>query len=89
MDMESRDRWVEYSKAKDEMFFYTDIEEAPWYVVNADVKKRARLNCLSHILQSIPYRDIMPAPITLSARKAQSGYQRPDIKEQKFVPEKY
>ena len=89
MDMESRDRWVEYSKAKDEMFFYTDIEEVPWYVVNADVKKRARLNCLSHILDAIPYKNIMPAPVKLSPRKAQSGYERPDIKEQNFVPEKY
>jgi len=89
MDLESRDRWAEYSRAKDEMFFYTDIDEAPWYVVNADVKKKARLNCLNHILQSIPYEDIMPAPMKLSARKPQGNYQRPDIKEQNFVPEKY
>lgn len=89
MDIESRDRWVEYSKAKDEMFFYTDIEAAPWYVVNADVKKRARLNCLNHILQSIPYENIMPPPVKLSPRKDQSDYERPDMQEQKFVPEKY
>jgi len=89
MDLESRDRWMEYSKAKDEMFFYTDIEEAPWHVVNADNKKRARLNCLNHILESIPYKDVMPKPKPLQPRKAQPDYKRPDINEQKFVPQKY
>ncbi len=89
MDLESRNRWIEYSKAKDEMFFYTDIEEAPWYVVNADDKKRARLNCLSHILSSVPYEDIMPKPPPLPPRKQQPEYDRPDISEQRFVPEKY
>jgi len=89
MDLESRDRWVEYSKAKDEMFFYTDIAEAPWYVVDADVKKWARLNCLSHILSSIPYQDIMPAPVALPERKSQGDYKRPDMNTQKFVPKKY
>ncbi|MDQ6972869.1 MAG: polyphosphate kinase 2 [Mariprofundaceae bacterium] len=89
MDLESRDRWMEYSKAKDEMFFYTDIEEAPWYVVHADDKKRARLNCLSHILKSIPYEDIMPRPEALRPRKEQPDYKRPDINDQNFVPDKY
>jgi len=89
MDIESRDRWVEYSKAKDQMFFYTDIPEAPWYVVNADIKKRARLNCLSHILSSIPYEDIMPVPMELPERKHQGDYLRPDIDSQTFVPENY
>ncbi|MDQ6954866.1 MAG: polyphosphate kinase 2 [Mariprofundaceae bacterium] len=89
MDLESRNRWVEYSKAKDEMFFYTDIAEAPWYVVDADVKKRARLNCLSHILGSIPYQDIMPAPVALPERKSQGDYKRPDMGTQRFVPKKY
>lgn len=89
MDLESRNRWVEFSEAKDQMFFYTDIPEAPWYVVNADVKKRARLNCLSHILQSVPYEDIMPRPEPLPPRKSQGDYQRPDINTQHFVPEKY
>lgn len=89
MDMESRDRWMEYSKAKDEMFFYTDISEAPWYVVNADVKKRARLNCLSHILASIPYKDVMPKPAPLPPRKEQPDYVRPDINDQHFVPNKF
>ena len=89
MDLESRTRWVEYSKAKDEMFFYTDIPEAPWYVVNADVKKRARLNCLSHVLDAIPYRDIMPDPVALPERETHGDYKRPAMDTQTFVPEKY
>ncbi len=89
MDIESRDRWMEYSRAKDEMFFYTDIEEAPWYVVNADDKKRARLNCLSHILHAVPYQDIMPKPAPLPPRQEQPDYKRPDLDEQHFVPEVY
>jgi len=89
MDIESRNRWVEYSKAKDEMFFYTGIVEAPWYVVDADIKKRARLNCLSHILDAIPYRDIMLAPLELPERQHHSDYKRPDMDTQTFVPEKY
>lgn len=89
MDLESRNRWVEYSKAKDEMFFYTDIVEAPWYVVDADNKKRARLNCLSHILDSIAYEDTLPAPIELGEREKDVDYERPDISMQKFIPEKY
>jgi len=89
MDLESRSRWVEYSKAKDEMFFYTDIPEAPWYVVNADDKKRARLNCLNHILKAILYRDIMPPPITLPKRETSGDYKRPAMDTQTFVPEKY
>lgn len=89
MDLESRDRWMEYSKAKDEMFFYTDIEEAPWYVVNADNKKRARLNCLSHVLNKIPYKDVLPKPEPLRPRKEQPDYKRPDINDQNFVPEDF
>lgn len=89
MDLESRDRWMEYSKAKDEMFFYTDIEEAPWYVVNSDDKKRARLNCISHVLEKIPYEDVLPEPAPLHPRKEQPDYKRPDIDDQNFVPEKY
>lgn len=89
MDLESRDRWVEYSKAKDEMFFYTDIAEAPWNVVDADIKKHARLNCLSHILSSVPYQDIMPEPVALPPRKKHADYKRPDMDTQRFVPNKY
>ncbi|MDX1700066.1 MAG: polyphosphate kinase 2 [Melioribacteraceae bacterium] len=89
MDLESRSRWVEYSKAKDEMFAYTDIKQAPWYVVNADDKKRARLNCISHLLGLIPYKDLTPEPIKLPPRQENKGYIRPPITDQTFVPDKY
>jgi len=89
MDLESRDRWIDYSMAKDEMFFYTDIPEAPWYVVDADVKKAARLNCLSHILEKVHFKDIMPEPTSLPPRKQQGSYKRPDIDTQTFVPSRY
>lgn len=89
MDLESRTRWVEYSRAKDEMFKYTDIKQAPWYVVNADNKKRARLNCISHFLSLIPYRDLTPEPMQLPPRQEDTGYVRPPITDQTFVPEKY
>ena len=69
MDLKSRERWVEYSRAKDEMFRYTDIKQAPWYVVDADDKKRARLNCIHHLLQQIPYEDVTPAPLKLPPRR--------------------
>ncbi|HEX9771075.1 MAG TPA: polyphosphate kinase 2 [Kiloniellales bacterium] len=89
MDLESRTRWVEYSKAKDEMFAHTDIKQAPWYVVNADVKKRARLNCIKHLLSLIPYQDLTPTPIELPPRQDAHGYARPPIGDQTFVPEEY
>lgn len=89
MDVESRARWVEYSRAKDEMFAHTDIKQAPWYVVNADDKKRARLNCISHLLSMIPYEDLTPEPIKLLPRQASGGYVRPPITDQTFVPEVY
>ncbi|MEJ2749802.1 MAG: polyphosphate kinase 2 [Anaerolineae bacterium] len=89
MDIKSRDKWEEYSKAKDRMFDYTDIKQAPWFVVNSDDKKRARLNCISHIISMIPYEDILPAPIELPLRKEGTGYIRPPIEEQTFVPEIY
>jgi polyphosphate kinase 2 len=89
MDMESREKWVEYSEAKDEMFKYTDIKQAPWYVVPADNKKRARLNCISHLLSLIPYKDLTPKPIKLPPRQEREGYVRPPITDQTFVPEVY
>jgi len=89
MDMESRARWVEYSRAKDEMFKYTDIKQAPWWVVNSDDKKRARLNCISHLLNQIPYEDLTPEPIELPPRQDDIGYVRPPMSDQTFVPEKY
>jgi polyphosphate kinase 2 len=87
MDMESRAKWVEYSKAKDIMFAHTDIKQAPWYVVNADDKKRARLNCINHLLSLIPYDDIPHEEIALPPRQREVGYVRPPIEDQNFVPE--
>ena len=89
MDMESRARWIEYSKAKDEMFKYTDIKEALWYVVDADDKKRARLNCIHHLLSMIPYKDLTPSPIKLPPRQKDKGYVRPPLASQTFIPEVY
>jgi polyphosphate kinase len=89
MDLESRARWIEYSKAKDEMFAHTDTKQSPWYVVNADDKKKARLNCIHHLLSMIPYKDLTPEPIVLPPRQDHSGYVRPPITDQTFVPEVY
>jgi len=89
MDLESRSRWVEYSKCKDEMFSYTDIKQIPWYVVNADNKRRARLNCIHHLLSMIPYKDLTPEPIELPPRQREKGYVRPPLSDQTFVPEVY
>ena len=89
MDLMSRTRWVEYSIAKDEMFRHTDIKQAPWYVVNGDDKKRARLNVISHFLSLIPYEDLTPEPIVLPPREPDRGYVRPPMDEQTFVPERY
>jgi polyphosphate kinase 2 len=89
MDLESRSRWVEYSKAKDEMFACCDITQAPWFVVNADNKKRARLNVISHLLSLLPYEDLTPEPIILPERQSDGGYVRPPLTDQTFVPEIY
>lgn len=87
MDLESRTRWVDYSKAKDEMMAHTDTRHAPWYVVDADVKKRAHLNCIHHLLSLIPYEDLTPPPLALPPRQEDTGYERPPITHQNFVPE--
>ncbi len=89
MDLESRRRWLQYSRAKDEMFAHTDIKQAPWFVVEADVKKRARLNCIKHLLSMIPYEDLTPAPIELPPRQDAGGYVRPPMSDQTFVPDDY
>src|ERR1700746_950831 len=89
MDIESRRRWVEYSKAKDEMFAHTDRKRTPWYVVNADDKKRARLNCIAHLLKQIPYRDMRPVEIEVPPRQPDTGYKRPRKSTQRFVKEIY
>jgi len=89
MDLESRMRWVEYSKAKDEMFSYTDTKDSPWWVVNAEEKKRARLNMIHHLLSMIPYEDVLPKELKLTARPPDKGYARPPIESQTFIPEVY
>ena len=89
MDLESRSRWVEYSKAKDEMFAHCDFKQAPWFVVDGDVKKRARLNVISHLLSIIDYEDLSPTPVELPRRQADIGYVRPPMSDQNFVPEVY
>ncbi len=89
MDIESRNRWVDYSKAKDAMFAATDISEAPWWVVDGDDKKRARLNVINHLLVTVPYEDLTPEPITLSPRPqtTNDGYRRPPLDTQHYVPD--
>ena len=89
MDLESRSKWVQYSMAKDEMFAYTDIKQAPWYAVNSDIKKHARLNCIRHLLSMIPYEDMTPEPIELPPRQDDIKYIRPPISEQNYVQEEY
>ncbi|MDO9011023.1 MAG: polyphosphate kinase 2 [Gallionella sp.] len=89
MDIESRKHWVEYSQAKDIMFARTDTPLTPWYVVNADDKKKARLNCIAHLLQQVPYTDLKPVELELPARQPDTGYKRPKISTQHFVPKVY
>jgi polyphosphate kinase len=89
MDLQSRARWEEYSRAKDQMFAHTDIKQAPWYVVNADNKMCARLNCIHHLLSVIPFEDLTPEPIVLPPRQKSQGYVRPPITDQTFVPAIY
>ena len=89
MDLASREKWIEYSMAKDEMFKYTDIKQAPWYVVPADDKKRARLNCIHHLLSMIPYEELPYEVIELPPRQDSKAYIRPPMSDQTFVPEIY
>ncbi len=87
MDLESRSKWVEYSRAKDAMFAHTDIKQAPWYVVEADCKKRARINCISHFLGLIDYEDLTPERIELPERQEGGTYVRSPMGDQTFVPD--
>ena len=89
MDVVSRNKWEEYSKAKDEMFSYTDTKQSPWYVVESDDKRKARLNCISHLLSLVPYDDEVPPKMILEPRVHNSGYVRTPIEEQTFVPDLY
>jgi polyphosphate kinase len=88
MDLEARARWVDYAEAKDEMFAYTDIKEAPWFVVDADDKRAARLNLISHLLGIIPYEPVPHGEVDLPPRQ-QRSYQRPPIDSQRWVPQRY
>ena len=89
IDIEGRLRWVEFSKAKDTLFAHTDIKQAPWYVVNADSKKASRLNCISHLLSIIPYEEVPWEEVELPERQDRTGYVRPPLSDQTFVPEIY
>ena len=89
MDVKSRDKWVSYSKAKDEMLSYTDTKLSPWYVIDTDDKRKARLNTIRHILKIIPYEDLSPQPMKLPPRMKEKGYVRPPMQEQTFVEDYY
>ncbi len=88
MDLESRKHWAEYSRAKDEMFDVTDTKHSPWYVVNAEDKKCARLNVIRHLLTMIPYQDLTPESLVLP-KLEKSKYVRPPMSEQNFIPQVY
>ena len=87
MDLESITRWEDYSRAKDEMFVHTDTPEAPWYVVESDLKKHARLNTMAHLLASIPYHEVPLPKISLPPRPASQGYQRPPRDINTYIPD--
>jgi len=89
MDLESRQRWVAYSKAKDDMFAHTDTKQSLWHVVEADDKKRARINCIKHLLDAVPYEDLTPKPFKLPPRKSSGNYVRPPMHDQTFVPDHF
>src|SRR5204862_6614746 len=82
MDLESRKHWIEYSEAKDRMLAKTDTKKCPWYVVEADNKKTARLNCIAHLLSLIPYEDLSPVEMELPPRQADTGDKRPPMSKQ-------
>jgi len=88
MDLEARARWVDYAEAKDEMFSYTDIREAPWYVVDANDKKAARLNIISHLLEIVPYEAVPHEAVELPPRQ-QRSYSRPPLDSQSWVPKRF
>jgi polyphosphate kinase 2 len=89
MDLEARKRWVEYSKAKDVMLEYTDRKKAPWFIIDADDKKRARLNCIAHLLTRVPYKDLHPIEVELPPRQEDTGYKRPKMSSQRWINQLY
>lgn len=89
MDMTARSKWYDYEQAKEEMFKYTDTKISPWYVVNANDKKKARLNCISHLLDHIPYEEVPREKIILPPLQKKKSYKRTSILDKTFVPEKF
>jgi polyphosphate kinase len=89
MDLEARTRWVDFSIAKDDMFAHTDTKDSPWFVVEADDKRRARLNVISHVLSLVPYGELTPEEIELPPRQLERGYVRPPRSDQTYVPNRY
>ncbi len=89
MDLEAQSRWVDYSKARDVMLLHTSTEYAPWYIVDANIKRHARLNVISHLLSQIPYEDLTPETLELPPRQDAGDYQQPDFSEFNFVPAVY
>lgn len=89
MDLEARSRWVDYSRARDDMLAHTSSEHAPWYLVDANIKRHVRLNVISHLLSTIPYKDMTPAPIELPPRQEAGDYSPPDVTGYHFVPSVY
>ena len=89
MDLKAREKWVDYSRAKDDMFAATDVPESPWNVVEADDKKKARLNCINHFLETVPYEDLPARKIELPPRQKAIDYERPPIDTQNFVTAKF
>jgi hypothetical protein len=87
MDVESINRWEDYSKAKDNMMEHTDTNFAPWFIVESDIKKKARVNCISHLISKIPYQDIEHEPVKLPERLPTGSYERPDRSNFNYVPE--
>lgn len=89
MDMEARARWVDYSKARDAMLLHTNTDHAPWHIVDANVKRHARLNVISHLLSQVEYKDLTPPPIELPPRQKAGDYRHPDFTNLNFIPAKY
>jgi len=89
MDLEARSRWVDYSRARDTMLLMTNTPHAPWYIVDANVKRHARLNVIAHLLETVPYEDLTPEPLELPPRQKAGGYVPPDFSNYTFVPARY
>lgn len=89
MDMQSRVRWERYTRAKEDMFERTNIEEAPWYIVEGNDKKRARLNCIAHLLSLVPYEEVPHEPVVLPERVFDPDYERRTLPSELYVPNRY